>query len=609
MSAAASIAAPTRLRRAIPCALEKVRPLAREIRDFLREHDISEEDVMGYELALVEACNNAVLYATEEGKSQTIEVEAECTASKVEFRIHDHTEGFELPREVNLPMSECESGRGIFIIQSIMDSVSYERGRGKNCLIMSRQRGNAQTDTLECSRESFNEISRKLAESEQVISEMAEELSSCYETLSAIFRCGTELGKTNNVHEFSRSLCNDLLQITNSDWYVLRVTHNADSRLTLYSASDATLRLPPISIPGSSAGNETFRSAELKAVASKNDVWFNSKAPLHGSDPLAQILPNSFGIVHPFFFAENLMGTLVVGKAASKSPFTAAQANVVHTFADFLAIQIVNSRLQEEQLKSRLISRELEIAKTIQLALLPKTFPQLPGFELAGYCESARQVGGDFYDVVSVSKDSVLLIIADVMGKGIPAAMFAAILRSLLRATPEYNRQPSALLARVNRLLYEELSEVEMFITAQLVFIDFTDRKIIAASAGHCPVLLAAPSLTYLKSLSPDGIPLGILPDAVFTDSTENLPDGARILLYTDGITDAQNGTGTFFGEQRLLAWFQNVATQCQSANELKSSLAAELCAFQNRTALYDDQTFLLLAEANTKEEPCRTKS
>src|SRR5207244_13408913 len=107
-----------------------------------------------------------------------------------------------------------------------------------------------------------------------------------------------------------------------------------------------------------------------------------------------------------------------------------------------------------------------------------KTRPPLTGFGLAGYCESARQVGGDFYDVVKLSDHSLLMVIADVMGKGIPAAMFAATLRSLLRALPELTHQPSELLSRVNRLLFDELSEVDMFITAQLVYVDASQRRL-----------------------------------------------------------------------------------------------------------------------------------
>src|SRR5213078_2814923 len=128
-------------------------------------------------------------------------------------------------------------------------------------------------------------------------------------------------------------------------------------------------------------------------------------------------------------------------------------------------------------------ARELDIARNIQQSLLPKTFPSLPGFGLAGFCLSARQVGGDFFDVLPLSSHSALLVVADVMGKGVPAALFAATLRTLIRAMAEWTHRPGELLARVNRLMYDELSGVDMFITAQLALADTRQGRLIVASA------------------------------------------------------------------------------------------------------------------------------
>jgi serine phosphatase RsbU (regulator of sigma subunit) len=336
---------------------------------------------------------------------------------------------------------------------------------------------------------------------------------------------------------------------------------------------------------------------EAEAAAAREDVWFDHLNPLSAVDPLARIRPGSVGLAHPIYLGETLIGTLTIARAAGPGTFTAVQANVVHTFSDFLAIQIVNSRFTEEQVRNRLVSRELEIAKTIQRSLLPKTIPRLSGYGLAGFCESAHQVGGDFYDVIKINDDALLLIIADVMGKGIPAAMFAAILRSLLRAVPEWMNQPAALLARVNRLLFEELSGVDMFITAQLVYVDSRNRRITAASAGHCPVLLSQDAEGNVKSISPEGLPLGILPDVSFSNHTETLARNARVLLYTDGLTEARNSAGEFFGQDRLIKWFKRSAQLRKGAEELKDDLAAELLSFQCSSTLNDDQTFLIMTE------------
>lgn len=582
-----------RLRLSLPCTLEKVRPVARAVLDFLAEAELSDTELRACELALVEACNNAVLYATAEGRAEPIEVEAACDASKIELQVNDHTGGFELPENFELPEVGSECGRGLFIIHSLMDRVRYINAFPKNSLIMEKHRATPDPTIDRTAPDRVEQFTRKLAENEQIINEMAEELSSCYESLSAIFRCGAELGKTNNLEKFSHSLCEDLLHITDADWFVLRIALENETRLMVFTASDTRLELAPLSLePG-----DRFSSVERAASATREDVWFDAENPLAAEDPLSVLGVDSLGLVHPCFFAETLIGTLAVGKNTQGKPLTASQANVVHTFADFLAIQIVNARLREEHVGNRLISHELQIAKNIQRALLPKTLPELSGFGLAGYCESARQVGGDFYDVLPVTEHSFLLIIADVMGKGIPAAMFAAILRSLVRAAPELITQPDALLGRVNRLLFDELSNVEMFITAQLVYVDLERREIVAASAGHCPLLLISDKESQVRAISPDGLPLGILPDTVFLPEKTQLEPGSRMLAYTDGLTDAQSASGDFFGQARLLNWFAENAKRPLSATQLKESLAVALRRFQGHTAVYDDQTFLILAE------------
>lgn len=575
----------------LECDLIEVRPVALAVSSFLRDQMIGEETVQACELALVEACNNAVRYALEEGRKEPVQVDVICGSEQIELRVSDHTPGFDLPSQVELPSPEHESGRGLFLIQSVMDAVRYLRGREGNCLVMKKKRP-AVLRAAAASASGLDDVNRKLVESEQIISDMAEELSFCYESLSAIFRCSADLGKTQNLEEFSQRLLMDLSQISSADWFLLRVVAKEDSRLVVFTASEPGLQLMPLMLAPTVSGC----SVEVEAALTGQDVWFDEQRPLERTDPLGAVKTECIGLVHPFFAGDALIGTLTVGKRKESPHFTAVHANVIHTFADFLAIQIVNARFQEEQFATRIVSRELEIAKNIQRSLLPKALPHLPGYTLAGYCESARQVGGDFYDVLRINDHAVLLIIADVMGKGIPAAIFAAILRSVLRAVPEWTTDPAALLSRVNRLLYEELSGVDMFITAQLVFVDTRERRLVAASAGHCPTLLSNGRTGSVKALSPEGLPLGILSETTFSSQTEELGKQHRVLLYTDGLTEARNAMGEFYGQDRLLRWFQQNGGQCKTAEELKCGLAAELERFQGNSLLNDDQTFLVLA-------------
>ena len=591
--ARAQFSRPAALRTWLPCNLAHVRETTLRISSFLKEQNFAVEEVQACELALVEACNNAVQYAQPGAQWEPITVDVLCDAAFVEFQVRDHTPGFEWPSRLNLPEPEQERGRGLFLIQSLMDQATYYRGQRTNCLVLQKRRAKPAPSRFVPSPSSLDQLTHQLGESEQIISDMAEELSFCYESLSAIFRCSTELGRSHDLKEFSQRLLNDLAQITSADWFLLRLLSRDGSQLEVFTSSDPRFELAPLAMTGGLGPI----SLELQAASGRQDVWFDGES-LPKEEPLASASGAGAGLIHPFALGNQLIGTVAIGKLDGGTQFTAVHANVVHTFADFLGIQISNARFQEERVHARLVSRELEIAKNIQRSLLPKSLPEIPGFALAAFCQNAHLVGGDFYDVLKLDDHSLLLVVADVMGKGIPAAMFAAILRSLLRAVPEWTDQPDHLLARVNRLLFKELSGVDMFITTQLAYVDTTRKRIVAASAGHCPLLLAGNS-NPLKVVAPEGVPLGILPDTSFGVQVEELGQNSRMLLYTDGLTESRNDKGEFFGQDRLVAWFAKDLDQPKSAEELKLELASELSGFRGTSPVGDDQTFLIMAQTN----------
>jgi serine phosphatase RsbU (regulator of sigma subunit)/anti-sigma regulatory factor (Ser/Thr protein kinase) len=602
-------------RLSLPCDLAAVRPAAFDARNFLATQTVDQNDLAACEMALVEACNNAILYVATQNASRPVEVHLLCNETVIELHVIDHTPGFELSPTLVLPESDAEHGRGLYIIRSLMDETIYLRSPGENRLVLRKLRrvGAGQSSgigrpsvLIDSPKEpSSTDVEQKLALSEQVIGAMTKEICFRSEELAAIFRCTSELGRTNNLEEFSQRLLNDLLHIAAADWFILRLRSTHDSRLLVSNASSPELRLPPINLPTLHAqpGLGTFSpvmdltpSAELEAALSQQDFFFDPQHPLATRDPLAAAMPGSIGLVRPIVMGNTLLGTLVVGRKANESPFSVSQIEVVHTFSDFLAIQIVNSRFQAEQVDVRLTAHELQIARNIQRSLLPKNFPELPGFGLAGFCLSARQVGGDFYDVLSLSDHSALLVVADVMGKGVPAALFSATLRTLLRTMAEWTHRPSELLSRINRLMLDELSGVDMFITAQLILVDLHNRQLVVASAGHCPLVVAGTD-GKIRTISPDGMPLGILPSVSFREQIIPLDECRCALLYTDGLTEARNPHGELFGEDRLHKWLKHGLNQNHNAAELSKSFLSELNAFQSSSPMGDDQTFLILAQ------------
>lgn len=584
---------------AFRCDLAEARVATRILRAFLAEQGLDESEQFNCELCLAEACNNAVQYASEAGKSQPVSAEVVCHSSHVEMRVTDHTAGFALG-ERRAPLSpDQENGRGLFIIQSLMDEVHYYHSAGENTLVMRKKRTSQQHHPADAAANASLEDARRQLEScQQTISGMARELCFRSESLAAIFRCCTELGRTSDLEGFGQRLLSDLLHLTSADWFVLRLLPAGASRLEVFAVSTPELRGDPL-ILGQAA--ETEACAELVAARTRRDVEFDAQRPGPGFEPLRATGPHSAGIVQPLLFGDKLVGTLAIGRRETGSggradaPFSVLQAEMIRTFSEFMAMQVVNARHLIEQVHSRLVAHELDIAHRIQRALLPRTLPQLAGFGLAANWESARQVGGDFYDAIPLSDHSLLLVMADVMGKGVPAAMFATIMRSVLRAMAVRSHHPAKLLKRLNELLYEELSSVGMFITAQLVFVDLHRRHLVAASAGHCPVYIL--SGDNVRTLRATGTPLGILPHATFRQQTATLESPGGLLLYTDGVTEALNPAGEMFGQERLTDWLRTRAPRSLSAEALRDELAAELSRHRGAAPLRDDQAFLLLAE------------
>ena len=575
------------------CDLSEARVATRILRAFLAEQGLDETEQFNCELCLAEACNNAVQYASVAGAKLPISAEVTCHAASVELRVTDRTEGFDLPAKAQPIDLESENGRGLFIIRSLMDEVRYYRGTDENTLLMRKTRTRQQHRPAdEAATATLEEARRQLESCQQTISGMARELCFRSESLAAIFRCCAELGRTSDLEGFGHRLLNDLLHLAAADWFVLRLLPPGDTQLVVFAASSPDLRTEPIVL---TPGAEVDLSAELTAARTRREIEFDAQRVTSVQEPLRGAGETASGLVHPLLFGDKLLGTLAIGRRSNPAPFSALQAEMIRTFAEFMSVQVVNVRHHEEQVHARLVAHELEIAHRIQRALLPRTLPQLAGFRLAANWESARQVGGDFYDAFPLGDHSLLLVVADVMGKGVPAAIFATITRSLLRAMAVRSHHPAKLLRRLNELLYTELSSVGMFITAQLVFVDLKRRHLVAASAGHCPVLIL--SGDTVRPLNVTGTPLGILPNATYRQQTATLAQPSGLLLYTDGVTESVNAAGEMFGHERLADWMRSRVPVPATAEALRNELAAELSRFRGSASLRDDQAFMLLAE------------
>jgi sigma-B regulation protein RsbU (phosphoserine phosphatase) len=235
--------------------------------------------------------------------------------------------------------------------------------------------------------------------------------------------------------------------------------------------------------------------------------------------------------------------------------------------------------------------QDLERAREIQKALLPKEIAQVPGFEVVAAWEPARLVGGDYYDVIRLSETKLGICIADVVGKGVSAALLMANVQATVRAYAADQAAPSWLCRRVNEVLCNNLAD-DKFVTLFYGILDAEARTLRYTTAGHVPPLLVRRDGSH-EALREGGAVLGVFRDWNFQEGLVQLGPGDRVVLFTDGITEAMRADGEEFGDARVL----RVAAERDGCSpvEVKERLLAAVNQFCN-SQLQDDATLLLIA-------------
>lgn len=265
--------------------------------------------------------------------------------------------------------------------------------------------------------------------------------------------------------------------------------------------------------------------------------------------------------------------------------------DLLGAFAAQAAVAVERARTTRELLERRRLEKELAIARDIQKSFLPERAPQVPGFDLAGATLSHDEVGGDYYDFIRVSDGRIGLAIADVSGKGIPAAILMAGFRMSLLAEVRNEFAIRAVVRKVNTLLYES-TERDKFVTAFYGVLDWKHGVLIFTNAGHNPPLLRRAN-GQLEVLDEGGVALGVLPDARYEERPLALGPGDVLVMFTDGVSEAQSPDGEMFGERRIEQLMDRMADR--SAREILDALVAEAQVFAGERGLSDDLTAMVL--------------
>ena len=264
---------------------------------------------------------------------------------------------------------------------------------------------------------------------------------------------------------------------------------------------------------------------------------------------------------------------------------------LVSAFAAQAAVAIERARLTNELLEQRRLEKEIAIAREIQLSFLPKRAPGVPGFDVAGTMLPHHGVGGDYFDFIPVSESRLGLAIADVSGKGIPAALIMAGFRMSLLAEVRNEFAIRAVMRKVNSLLHES-TDRDKFVTAFYGVLDYRNHVLIFSNAGHNPPILLRADGTY-EYLEEGGVAFGVLPDARYEERPVGIHAGDLLVLYTDGVTESESPSGEQFGTRRLEGVMRSLASR--TASEIVEGIIAEVTRWAGERGVSDDLTLIAL--------------
>lgn len=295
-------------------------------------------------------------------------------------------------------------------------------------------------------------------------------------------------------------------------------------------------------------------------------------------------------IAVPIWLDEQVIGALNL-ESDLPDAFTRQDVDALHFFAEVAALSIEKVVLHRQLLLAEHIEEQLRTARQVQERLLPAIPPTVPGYDLAGLCLPAFQIGGDYFDFIPLSRGRIGLVAADVSGDGVPAALVMAAFRALLRTQARSNPAPKLIARRLNRLLPQSSGRND-FVTAFYAVLDPDSGILDYVRCGHPPALLCRQS-GKIESLSQGGPFLGVFRNPNFNPGQTKLEPGDLLLLYTDGVVELEDSAGVFIAPEQLGAVLRN--QRGQPAETVLQAIVTATRAHTQHTNYPDDFTLLAL--------------
>lgn len=422
-----------------------------------------------------------------------------------------------------------------------------------------------------------------LSHEKKVSLDLSAELVKAWDRLTFLYELAKIAGRSIRLHEMLESIVASLALVIGSGDIFLAIENEGgkpkviSSGRTIYLPARLYQRLVELGKPMSFMEVRNLYEGNMDLFADIRDLMI---APLPSSEGTCGLL----GFVN-----------------SQGEAYDASDAQLLASVAEHIGALIEASQARRAREERERLERELSIAAEIQSNLLPIRLPEVKGCELAARLRPARRVGGDFYDIAHTRSGEPILMLADVAGKGMPAAILTAVVHATFHGEAPYQRDPAQLLADINRSIYADLEKAQSFVTAAVARIDTNPLRIAYASAGHVEAVVWHKRQGWIEFLPATGLPIGVQQFLSCRTRGLSLDPGDVFLLYSDGVTEAENPIGEVFGAQRLSDIME--AIQSATAKDQIPVIVKAVEVFCDSLPIRDDLTMLLVRATDREDE------
>lgn len=526
-----------------------------------QKRNFSSQLIQDLMTAFTEGIANAIRHGLELEKHKAVLGTIRASTKKIEMVILDHGPGFALGK-VPTPRFEelAESGRGIFMMRQLMDEVIYKKGGVVNKLI----------------------LRRNFAES----GEEARNLNFLYEMSESILRNPDPA----LVYQVILDRALEMFKVERASILILDPKTN---KLTVVASCGMTETVKnQIQVrPGEGVSGYVFLHAKpclIEDIDNNVSGWDRQKQYKSASFISAPM------ICSPMRLGHESIGVINMTDRLDGKPFTKKDLRLLTTISNQASAYLYICHLINRLKESEGLRRDLEIARKIQQSYLPPEPPKITGLKLAGWCETASKVGGDYFDFIPDGDSSVFIVIADISGHDVAAAMTMANFRSQLKTIFQFEKKPSQILMRLNRFLYEDLIKNDQFVSAILFHLDTKKNTVEWVNAGHVPPLfLRENKWSALDEGFHRGCVLGVNLDENYVSNFMELKENDFLFLLTDGLCDNRRLDKETYGLERIQSVIKK--NRDDAPMIILDKLKSELKTFFGNDSLTDDMTAVLI--------------